>query len=676
MERNRFEQQGSIARFETYAEEPLHECVKCVVIGDTAVGKTRLICSHVYRYDGMPLEYINKSPHLPTVFAIDQYMSEPIVRERAKYIIDGVHVSLRIWDTFGDRGKNRKFAYQQAHVVVLCYSIGMPDSLRNINARWFSEIRKYCPRAPVILVGTQLDRRYTDPNLFRTVGHAGLRSYLAGVHQGPCSHADPLVPPDLGRQTAREISAVGYYETSIITKHGVDHVFENAIRAALTARRKCRPLLCSHLKRVERPTPQKPYLPPNIKAPSVHVPPSDYAAEHASLYGNTQFADILFMVEGEPIYAHAVILIASCQVFAHLLLNSVVISKLHPCDNDDVLHTLASSAPSKLVACQDGFANGTPCSLPRGFAAIDTVFDQSLDCCKIIVKVTGVTSNFFKMLIEFIYTGAISDLEDPMDAITMATFIQISSMSEYIRNVVNDSEYENIDLNHDLRIHFVADVYRHFFNKPLYSDVIFMVDNTEVPAHKALLIPHCPVMAGMFRNGHFRESGTEKINFNDTNLQSFIGVLEYIYTGNCSVVHMVDATGILKLANFLCLPRLVCICEQYIIKETEASLECNPYSIMDNIFSMLHVSQLHNASRLTAWCLYYMTTNYNELCRKHAKELNQLNVATLKYLDEHRWPPVWYLKEYDVYVRASTELEIEKERKERSRSKRKCKSCF
>ena len=67
-------------------------------------------------------------------------------------------------------------------------------------------------------------------------------------------------------------------------------------------------------------------------------------------------------------------------------------------------------------------------------------------------------------------------------------------------------------------------------------------------------------------------------------MESFLGVLEYIYTGGCSALHIGDATGILKLANFLCLPRLVAICEQYIIKDTEASLECSPDMVMGNIF--------------------------------------------------------------------------------------------
>lgn len=49
---------------------------------------------------------------------------------------------------------------------------------------------------------------------------------------------------------------------------------------------------------------------------------------------------------------------------------------------------------------------------------------------------------------------------------------------------------------------------------------------------------------------------------------------------------MGDALEILKLANFLCLPRLVAICEQYIIKETDATMENNRDMVMDNIFGM------------------------------------------------------------------------------------------
>ena len=156
---------------DAYDEQPRQEYVKCVVVGDTAVGKTRLICSYVYDQPGLSIPSVSHRAHIPTVFAIDQYVADPNIRKRAKLFLHGVQAQLRIWDTFGDHEKNRKFAYQNAHVVVVCFSIGMQSSLRNVNANWYPEIKKYCPRAPIILVGTQLDRRHTDPCAFKNLSN-------------------------------------------------------------------------------------------------------------------------------------------------------------------------------------------------------------------------------------------------------------------------------------------------------------------------------------------------------------------------------------------------------------------------------------------------------------------------------------------------------------------------
>ena len=508
MERNRDAREGQAVIDEAYGDESLHEYVKCVVIGDTAVGKTRLICSHVYGYDGMPLELLTSKPHLPTVFAIDQYMSEPTVRERARYVVDGVHVSLRIWDTFGDHEKNRKFAYQHAHVVVMCFSIGMPASLKNINAKWFLEIRKFCPRVPIILVGTQLDRRHTSSNRFRRVGHARLRSYLAGYHEVTTSQL-PLVPPEIGRQTARDIGAFGYYESSIVTKHGVDDIFVNAIRAALIGRRKSRPMLSSHLKRVEHPFLQEPYLPPKPPGPTAHVPVSTYYEEQASLYGNTELADVLFLVEGANISGHAVILAASSSTFATLLLNKALLQSFNSELDHVILHPTLSSAN---LILQEGFVNGVACQLPQGFVSIDTMHEHNCFNCKVIVKVIGMSAATFQNVLEYLYTGAIKDPSSLCDVLAAGTFLQIPTLKEYASNLLAGAEYMSLEPSRQMRMHFVTDLFRLFFNKQLFSDVTFVIDGTAIPAHKAVLIPHCQMMEGMFRNGNFRESGTENVS--------------------------------------------------------------------------------------------------------------------------------------------------------------------
>lgn len=51
--------------------------------------------------------------HIPSVWAIDQYRIHKEVLQRSYELVDGVNISLRLWDTFGNHDKDRKFAYQR-----------------------------------------------------------------------------------------------------------------------------------------------------------------------------------------------------------------------------------------------------------------------------------------------------------------------------------------------------------------------------------------------------------------------------------------------------------------------------------------------------------------------------------------------------------------------------------
>lgn len=89
-----------------------------------------------------------------------QFLQLSKVLERSWEVVDSVNVSLRLWDTFGDHEKDRRFAYGRSDVVLLCFSIASPVSLRNCRAMWYPEIRRFCPQTPVILVGCKNDLRY------------------------------------------------------------------------------------------------------------------------------------------------------------------------------------------------------------------------------------------------------------------------------------------------------------------------------------------------------------------------------------------------------------------------------------------------------------------------------------------------------------------------------------
>eukprot|EP01129_Flabellula_baltica_P006293 TRINITY_DN233_c0_g1_i2.p1 TRINITY_DN233_c0_g1~~TRINITY_DN233_c0_g1_i2.p1 ORF type:complete len:204 (-),score=47.82 TRINITY_DN233_c0_g1_i2:43-654(-) len=179
------------------------QAIKCVVVGDGAVGKTCLLMS--FSNNTFPQDYV------PTVF--DNY--------NTAIMVDDTPYSLGLWDTAGQEeyDRLRALCYPQTDVFLMCFSVLSPDSSDNIKSKWYPEVTHYCPKTPYVLVGTKIDLR-EDENELEELAKEGHR---------------PLTP-EHGKKLAAEISAICYKECSALTQAGLKEVFDEAARAVISGK--------------------------------------------------------------------------------------------------------------------------------------------------------------------------------------------------------------------------------------------------------------------------------------------------------------------------------------------------------------------------------------------------------------------------------------------------------
>ncbi len=121
--------------------------IKCVVVGDSAVGKTCLLISYTTnrRYD---------DGYFPTVR--DSYCIDVIV--------DDKQINLQLHDTAGvyDYDRLRPLGYPMTDVFLVCFSLVSPSTYESVSEKWIPELLHHAPGVPIILVGTKTDLR-EDP---------------------------------------------------------------------------------------------------------------------------------------------------------------------------------------------------------------------------------------------------------------------------------------------------------------------------------------------------------------------------------------------------------------------------------------------------------------------------------------------------------------------------------
>ena len=177
------------------------QAIKCVVVGDGAVGKTCMLIS--YTSNAFPKEYV------PTVF--DNYS--------ANVPMEGKTINLGLWDTAGqeDYDRIRPLSYPSTDVFLVCFSLISPASYENIRTKWYPEVSHHCPSASLLLIGTKLDLR-DDPKVAQTL----LEQKMQPVNASQ------------GQKLMAEIKALKYMECSALTRSGLPEIFTAAISIVLS----------------------------------------------------------------------------------------------------------------------------------------------------------------------------------------------------------------------------------------------------------------------------------------------------------------------------------------------------------------------------------------------------------------------------------------------------------
>jgi len=176
------------------------QAIKCVVVGDGAVGKTCMLMS--FSNNTFPQEYV------PTVF--DNY--------NTAIMVDDTPYNLGLWDTAGQEeyDRLRALCYPQTDVFLMCFSVISPSSFENIKIRWYPELQHHCPGTPCLLVGLKID----------------LRDDAAVIEALKKQQLSPITK-DQADTLAKEMSLSGYVECSALTQKGLKTVFDDASRVVV-----------------------------------------------------------------------------------------------------------------------------------------------------------------------------------------------------------------------------------------------------------------------------------------------------------------------------------------------------------------------------------------------------------------------------------------------------------
>jgi len=139
---------------------------------------------------------------------------------------------------------------------------------------------------------------------------------------------------------------------------------------------------------------------------------------------------------------------------------------------------------------------------------------------------------------------------------------------------------------------------------PTFADVTFRVRGETVKGHSAIVAAGSPVLAAMFQHD-FEENRTRIVDIEDTSLQVFQQLLQYLYTGMAPDIEKEDFTVDLFIAA-----------DKYGVDalKNECSIIIGCNLNVNNVVSVMILSHLHSMPNLYNVAVNFMAKNNQLVC--------------------------------------------------------------
>uniref|UniRef100_A0AAR2LX74 BTB domain-containing protein n=1 Tax=Pygocentrus nattereri TaxID=42514 RepID=A0AAR2LX74_PYGNA len=547
----------------------------------------------------------------PTSTTPSRHPLNPAFMEYQSRVFGDVRVMVRdcpSWDLLDSDWASVRSVLEQADIVVIKYSVN--DKIA------FQQVRNgYAPRLRPLL------RHWGMPVILVAVG-ARLND------EGPpctcplcASDWSSCVPHGEGLQLSRDLGAT-YLELPSLNNFFVGRYFGSVLEYFM--------IQCLKQKAKERPDkrrghrfnePRPPHLDQPARLPPVRVEESSFSQDlQWLLERGVQFADVVFYAgdSGKELgWAHAAVLCAISPYFRQLLVGRQAWERpMSRCACRE------RDGPHSLLSTWDGGLD----DLPRPDGHLPGPLSR------LVVKDPLLCLCLWETLM-FLYRGA-WEWEYLEEAI-----------AEKLKNPLAVAQLmERIP-----RLSYVMWV--SVFMLRRFAGCL--VSGSVLPAHRAVLVSRCDVMAAMF-SGKYAEARSRVVPIHGVSSDTFLAFLEYLYTDTCCPASVLQAMAVLVCAEMYQVKRLQHLCEVCVCAYLQSMPSRELASTSISVIRLLRRAKCHNADQLYVWLLHFIANNY--LIFSHKPDFLELSEEEREQVERLRWPSRGYLQELSEYQQRRRQL--------------------